>query len=95
MLVADGSPLLVGGLNLILMACNLGVAGIRCIENDDCGKWIGKLASPLLPTSNNLAELEVLDKGLQLYINLGVTKVIIERDSQIILNALRKSDTPN
>ena len=60
---------------------NLGVARIGCIVNDDSSKWVGKLASPLPPTSNNLAELEVLDKSLQFCINLGVSKVIIEGDS--------------
>ena len=74
---------------------NLGVASIGCIVNDDCGKWIGKLASPLPPTTNNLVELVAIDKGLQLCINIRVPKVIIEGDSQIILNALRKQDTPN
>ena len=69
---------------------NPGVAGIGCIVNDECGKWIGKLASPIPPTSNNLAELEAADRGLQLCISLGVPRVIIEGDSQIILNALRK-----
>ena len=71
------------------------MAVIGCIVNDDFGKWVGKVASPLPPTLNNLAELEVLDKGLLLCINLGVSKVIIEGDSQIILNALRKQDTLN
>ena len=47
------------------------------------------------PTSNNLAELEALKQGLQLCHSLKLTKVIIEGDSQIILNAIRKRSTPN
>ena len=74
---------------------NPGIAGIGCIVNDDGGKWIGKLASPIPPTTNNMAELEAVHKGIQICISLGVTKVIIEGDSQIILNALRKRETPN
>ena len=69
---------------------NPGVAGIGCIINDDSGKWVAKLASPLPPTSNNLAELEALDRGLQLCSSLGLSKVVIEGDSQIVLNAVRK-----
>ena len=49
----------------------------------------------ILPTSNNLAELEALKQGLQLCHNLKLSKVIIEGDSQIILNAIRKRSTPN
>ena len=74
---------------------NPGIAGIGCIINDDCGNWVGKLAAPLPPTTNNLAELEAVDRGIQLCISLGVSKVVIEGDSQIVLNALRIRDTPN
>ena len=74
---------------------NLGAAGIGCIINDDTGKWVAQKAMSIPPTSNNLAELEALDKGLQLCIDLGLSRVIIEGDSQIILNAVRKRVTPN
>ena len=47
------------------------------------------------PTSNNLTELEALKIGLQLCYEVGVSKVVIEGDSQIILNAIRKCFTPN
>ena len=60
---------------------NIRMASIGYIVNNDSIKWIGKLASPIPPTFNNLVELEVLDKGLQLCINLGLSKVIIEGDS--------------
>ena len=74
---------------------NPGMAGIGCIINNDAGKWIAKLAAPLSPTTNNLAELEALDQGLLLCYKLGLSKIIIEGDSQITLNAIRKRDTPN
>ena len=45
--------------------------------------------------TNNLAELEALDHGLQLCNKLGISKIFREGDSQIILNAIRKRDTPN
>ena len=45
--------------------------------------------------SNNLTEIEALIKGLNLSRELGINKLVIEGDSQIILNALRKRKTPN
>jgi ribonuclease HI len=42
-----------------------------------------------------LAELEALEAGLNLCLEVGITKVVIEGDSQIILNAIRKRSTPN
>jgi ribonuclease HI len=74
---------------------NPGTAGIGCIINDDSGNWIAKKALSIRPTTNNFAELEALEKGLLLCLELGLTKVIIEGDSQIILNAIRKRATPN
>ena len=40
---------------------NLGVTSIGCIINDDSSKWVAKKASPIPPTTNNMAGLEVLD----------------------------------
>lgn len=74
---------------------NPGVAGIGCIINDESGKWLAKLAKPINPTTNNLAEFAALEEGLQVCHYLGISNLIIEGDSQIILNALRKRDTPN
>ena len=74
---------------------NPGVAGIGCIINNDSGKWIAKKAKSINPTTNNLAEFTALEEGLQSCINLGISKLIIEGDSQIILNALRNRATPN
>ena len=74
---------------------NPGAAGIGCIINDKDGRWVAKLASPLPPVSNNVAELEALEKGLQLCHKLGLARVFIEGDSQIVLNAIRQKKTPN
>lgn len=54
-----------------------------------------KRAKPLKEVSNNIAELEALIEGLNLSINLGIKKLIIEGDSQIILNAIKNPETPN
>ena len=74
---------------------NPGVSGIGCIINDEDGRWVAKFSSPLPPVSNNVAELEALEKGLQLCRKLGLPRVFIEGDSQIILNAIRQKKTPN
>ena len=46
-------------------------------------------------TSNNMVELEVLESGMLLCMEVGITNVVIEGDSWIILNAIRKCSTPN
>jgi len=74
---------------------NPGIAGIGCIINNDSGQWLAKKAMAIRPTSNSLAELEALEAGLNLCLEVGITKVVIEGDSQIILNAIRKRSTPN
>ena len=74
---------------------NPGVTGIGCIIHDENGTQIAKKASPLQPTSNNLAELKALHQGIKLCLQLNHTKVCIKGDSQIIINAIRKQTTPN
>ena len=56
---------------------------------------VSKKTMAIRPTSNNLVELEVLEAGLNLCLEVGITKVVIEGDSQIILNMIRKRSTPN
>lgn len=55
---------------------NLGSTGIRCIINNDTGKWIVKKAMAISPTSNNLVELEALEEGLNLSLQLGLSNLI-------------------
>ena len=42
-----------------------------------------------------MAELRALEEGLRLCLQLGLTNVYIEGDSQIVLNAIRNKSTPN
>lgn len=63
---------------------NPGIAGVGCIINNEESRWLENLASPLPSVSNNLAEFEALEKGLQLCHNLGLSKIVIEGDSQIV-----------
>lgn len=62
---------------------------------EDFGNWIMKRAKPLGIATNNVVELEALHEGLKLSIKLKINRIIIEGDSQIILNTLRKRKTPN
>lgn len=74
---------------------NLDIAGISCIINNALGKWIARRAKPLEPTTNNLVELEALREGLQIFLDLVLSKIIIEGDSKIVLNAVRKRSMLN
>ena len=74
---------------------NPGVAGAGCIINDENGRWVAQLATPLPPLSNNVTELETLERGLQLCFKLGLSRIFIEGDSQVVLNAIRQKKTPN
>ena len=66
-----------------------------CIINNEEGLWVAKLASPLPHTSNNLVEIEALERGLLLCHKMGLSKVFIEGDSQVVINAIRQKKTPN
>lgn len=46
-------------------------------------------------TMNNIEKLEALGEGLKLSLELGIKKLFIVGDSQIIMNGLRKWKTPN
>lgn len=74
---------------------NPGQAGIGCIVHNWEGKELATLASPVGINTNNWAELMALVEGLHLCRKLGVKNLEIERDSTIIVNALRKGSMPN
>ena len=42
-----------------------------------------------------MAELEALERGLQLCFKLGLSRIFIEGDSQVVLNTIRQKKTPN
>lgn len=66
------------------------MAGIGCIVNNNLGVWISKKAKPIGHSSNNMEEFLALEEGLNICLQLGISKLIIEGDSRIILNAIRK-----
>ena len=59
---------------------NLGMIGIRYIIHSNSGNWIIKRAKPLEIATNNMAELEALQEGLKLSLQLGIRRLIIEGD---------------
>ena len=74
---------------------NLWKARIECIIRSETREWIIKRAKPLGISSNNIGELEALKEGLQLSLKNEIKRIIIEGDSQIIINAIRKHQTLN
>ena len=74
---------------------NPGKAGIGCIIRDEYGNRLVERSKPLAKVTNNMAELEAVKEGINLSIKLKIKKLMIEGDSQIIINALRKGVTPN
>lgn len=74
---------------------NLGKAGIECIIRDDTGNRLVKRSKPMEVATNNTTELEVVEEGIKLCIELNIKKIMIEGDSQIIINSLRERETPN
>ena len=74
---------------------NTGAARIGFILRKHSGDWILKRAKSLGIATNNIVELEAINEGLTFYNKLKIKKLIIEGDSQIILNALRNRSTPN
>ena len=74
---------------------NPGKAGIGCIIRDEYGNRLAERSKPLEKVSNNIAELEAVAEGINLSIKFKIKKLMIEGDSQIIINALRKRETPN
>ncbi|GLJ50093.1 hypothetical protein SUGI_1065440 [Cryptomeria japonica] len=67
---------------------NPGRSGAGCVIRDR-GGYIKKALLPRLPdNSNNMAEASTLLEGVKLAISLGISKLYIEGDSQIITSAI-------
>lgn len=90
-------PLLIGWKKLIFNRASRGnprKVGIGCLIREETRNWLAKREKPLDITMNNMAELEA-GEGLKISIYLSIKKTIIEGDSQIILNTLRRGKAPN
>jgi ribonuclease HI len=69
---------------------NPGAAGYGAVIRDHLGHLLLIAAGSLGHTTNNAAELWGLIRGLHLANELGVHNVVVEGDSQIILNILQR-----
>ncbi|GLJ06374.1 hypothetical protein SUGI_0037500 [Cryptomeria japonica] len=70
-------------------------AGFGALIRDDFGRLLWLVAGPYEIASNNEAELKGLKVGLAMCVEKGMEKVVIEGDSQVILNRISKGRFPN
>jgi ribonuclease HI len=69
---------------------NPGPAGYGAVIRDSTGKLLTMVAGHLGETTNNVAELTGLLQGLQLAISLPSHQIILEGDSQVIIQLITK-----
>ncbi|XP_059070432.1 uncharacterized protein LOC131860084 [Cryptomeria japonica] len=74
---------------------NRGDFGFGAIIRNERGKLLYGIYGGLGFATNNEAELRALEVGLHLCVQMGISKVIIEGDSQIIINNIIKSNFQN
>ena len=70
-------------------------ASLRCIIHSDNQEWLVKQAKYLGKVTNNATKIEALIEGLHLSFEITIKKLVIEGDSQVILNEIGKKGTPN
>lgn len=74
---------------------NLGRAGLGCCLHNSNGVEVAFMALLCGSCTNNVVEMQALDVGINLGILLNIKKIVIEGDSAIIINALRKGSMPD
>ncbi|GLJ39258.1 hypothetical protein SUGI_0801060 [Cryptomeria japonica] len=62
--------------------------GFGAIIHDELGVMMGDKYGPLGVLTNNIAEVTTLEAGLEWCVEKGVHKVMVEGDSQVILNGI-------
>lgn len=67
---------------------NLGRSGIGAVLRDSASKVLKVIFSRILDGSNNVAEATTLMEGVKLALSMGISRLHIEGDSQIITSAL-------
>ncbi|GLJ37542.1 hypothetical protein SUGI_0762890 [Cryptomeria japonica] len=70
---------------------NPGRSGVGAIIRNEVGEVVRAISSPVGVATNNVAEISTLEARLQWCVNNRVVKLIIEGDSQVILNGVTKS----
>ena len=69
------------------------LAGIDVVVRDRRGKFVGAVSSPMLLT-HSVAEIEALAcwKAIEFATKIGLQRVIVERDSAMVINALNQNN---
>ncbi|XP_059067599.1 uncharacterized protein LOC131858386 [Cryptomeria japonica] len=67
---------------------NLGVSGVGVIAQDECGNTLAIGAKRLVDGLNNKAECQAAIEAILMAKNLGVKKLHLEGDSQIVVNGI-------
>ncbi|GLJ24753.1 hypothetical protein SUGI_0473180 [Cryptomeria japonica] len=63
-----------------------GWSGMGAIIRNEVGEVVRAISGPVEIATNNVAEISALEAGLRWCVNNGVVKLVIEGDSQVILN---------
>ncbi|XP_059064274.1 uncharacterized protein LOC131856497 [Cryptomeria japonica] len=74
---------------------NLSPSGIGYVIKDHIGAIPGKMAKPIPLDTNNIAEFKALQFGLIECIKHGLNNILVERDSEIAINAIKRKKTTN
>ncbi|XP_059078115.1 uncharacterized protein LOC131876678 [Cryptomeria japonica] len=70
-------------------------SGIGYVIRDHIGATLGKMAKLIPPDTNNIAEFKALQFGLIYCIKHGLNNILVEGDSEIAINAIKRKTTPN
>ncbi|GLJ36708.1 hypothetical protein SUGI_0738740 [Cryptomeria japonica] len=70
---------------------NPGQSGLGAIIRDEVDEVVHVVSGPIGIENNNMVEIAALEAGLQWSVKNKIDKLIIEGDSQIILNSVSKS----
>ena len=71
---------------------NSGMTSAAGIIRDEDGNWISKSALNIRPCSSILAELWELYQGLTLYWDKGFNRIILEVDSQSMVDIIQRKE---
>ncbi|XP_059066468.1 uncharacterized protein LOC131857768 [Cryptomeria japonica] len=74
---------------------NSGPSGIGYVIRDHTGPTLRKMAKLIPLDTNNIEEFKALQFKLRDCINHGFNNILVEGDSEIAINAIKRKNTPN